>query len=177
MKLQAICDAQLKFMNVTARWPGATSDWKMFSNSLIKKRFESGEFGNSLLLADSGYEMTNYCLTPIKEPMSLKENLYNAAHIKTSSVTKRAFLLLKRRFPVLTFSMLLSLTKAQHICVMVTILHNIAIDLNESEPPPLSDAMERAILEANDVPNEIEEHENKPTEVLPKLLKYFENLQ
>lgn len=43
LNVQGICDADLRFINVVARWPGSIHDSRAFDNSLICNRFENNE--------------------------------------------------------------------------------------------------------------------------------------
>lgn len=47
---QAVCDPDLKFLDVVARWPGSTHDNTIFNNSRIRRKFEQQHFPNSILL-------------------------------------------------------------------------------------------------------------------------------
>ncbi|KAB0795980.1 hypothetical protein PPYR_10041 [Photinus pyralis] len=65
--VQAICDARLKIRDVVARWPGSVHDATIFSQSAIKNRLQNnpGALADSVLVADSGYANTNYCITKL----------------------------------------------------------------------------------------------------------------
>lgn len=60
VNIQAVCDAELKTLDIVARWPGSAHDSTIFNNSRIRTRFENGEFPNALLLGDSGYPVRSY---------------------------------------------------------------------------------------------------------------------
>ncbi|XP_066603005.1 putative nuclease HARBI1 [Prorops nasuta] len=77
LNVQAIVNSKLQFMDIVARWPGSSHDATIFNNSVIKARFESGEFGNGLLLGDSGYPNMPYLMTPLTNPNTPAEILYN----------------------------------------------------------------------------------------------------
>lgn len=36
LNVQAVCDADLKLMNVVARWPGSAHDATIFNNSVLR---------------------------------------------------------------------------------------------------------------------------------------------
>jgi len=55
INVQAICDSHLKFLDVVSRWQGSAHDSRIFQHSKIYSRFQNGEFGDSILLGDSGY--------------------------------------------------------------------------------------------------------------------------
>lgn len=50
MNVQIVGNADLKFLDVVARWPGSTHDATIFANSTLRARFENHEFPNSLLV-------------------------------------------------------------------------------------------------------------------------------
>lgn len=39
MNVQGVCNADLLFMNVVARWPGSAHDATIFNNSIIKSEY------------------------------------------------------------------------------------------------------------------------------------------
>lgn len=50
INVQVVCNAEMKIMDLVARWPGSAHDATIFNNSLIKMKFERGEYQNSVLL-------------------------------------------------------------------------------------------------------------------------------
>ncbi|XP_061595266.1 putative nuclease HARBI1 [Cololabis saira] len=48
--VQIICDAQMRFTNVVARWPGSTHDSFILTNSLVGMRRQAGRVRNGWLL-------------------------------------------------------------------------------------------------------------------------------
>lgn len=131
INVQVACDSHLRCMNIVARWPGSVHDQTIFNISALKQKFESGQFGNSFLLDDSGYELKNYLLTPFLNPSSPAENLYNEAHIRTLNTIEGCFGVCKNRFQVLRRQITLNLNRVQAIIVSCFVLHNIAIETNE----------------------------------------------
>ncbi|RVE41429.1 hypothetical protein evm_013923 [Chilo suppressalis] len=55
INVQAICNAQLLFTDLVVRWPGSSHDERIFSASRRHAMFESGIYGDAVLVADSGY--------------------------------------------------------------------------------------------------------------------------
>uniref|UniRef100_A0A1Y1MXP7 Putative nuclease HARBI1 n=1 Tax=Photinus pyralis TaxID=7054 RepID=A0A1Y1MXP7_PHOPY len=138
LNVQAISDSRYVIMDIVARWPGSCHDSHIFANSLIKRRFEAGEFGESVLLGDSGYPLLNYLMTPIGNPQTPAEERYNGAHISSRTVVERTFGIYKRRFPVLSLGLRCKVHFAQEIIVATAVLHNIAIlHKDEIVPPPV----------------------------------------
>lgn len=79
INVQTISAANLKILDVVARWPGSTHDQTIFSNSNVHRRLHGGEFGNSILVADSGYANTTHVVTPLLRPVTEVELAYNEA--------------------------------------------------------------------------------------------------
>ncbi|KAJ8913101.1 hypothetical protein NQ315_006603 [Exocentrus adspersus] len=86
---QAVCSSNLKILDLVARWPGSTHDATIFMNSRLRARFENNEFPNCLLLGDSGYPVKTYLLTPLGNPTTRVEQLYNESHIRTRNCIER----------------------------------------------------------------------------------------
>lgn len=53
--VQTVASENLKIINIVARWPGSTHDQTTLRQSLV-----AGDFGNSLIVADSGYANTPF---------------------------------------------------------------------------------------------------------------------
>lgn len=77
------------FVDVVARWPGATHDSFVLRNSNIFDRFDRGEFGDSVLLGDSGYPLKSWLMTPMSNPQNDNEIKYNRSHKKTRVLVER----------------------------------------------------------------------------------------
>lgn len=132
--VQIVCDDKLRIQDIVARWPGRAHDQTVFNNSRIRARFEIGEMGNALLLGDSGYGIRNFLITPLANPHTPAQNLFNESQIRTRNVVERAFGVWKRRFPILSFGMRVSLERSKAIIVAAAVLHNIALNAGDGEP-------------------------------------------
>lgn len=76
--VQAVCDHTLKVQDIVCRWPGSSHDSTIFNNSRVRARIENGDFGNdSVLLGDGGYAVKNYLITPLRNPNTPAEHLFN----------------------------------------------------------------------------------------------------
>ncbi|KAK5648057.1 hypothetical protein RI129_002949 [Pyrocoelia pectoralis] len=135
INVQAVCDANLRFIDIVGRWPGASHDSNIFDNSRIKAMFENGELPNGFLVSDSSYAVRTYLITPLLEPRTPAENLFNESQIRTRNVIERTFGVWKRRFPILSVGMRCRIPLTQAIIVATAILHNIARNENENLPP------------------------------------------
>jgi hypothetical protein len=59
-----VCNANLKFLNLIAKWPGSTHDSFVWSNSTLCELLEN----KGWLLGDSGYPLRPHLLTPVLIP-------------------------------------------------------------------------------------------------------------
>lgn len=59
--VQTVAPENLKIIkNIVARWPGSTHDQSIFNRSTLRQSLVAGDFGNSLIVADSGYANTPF---------------------------------------------------------------------------------------------------------------------
>lgn len=143
--VQAVCDANLCFTDIVARWPGSCHDSTIFNNSRIKTMFDRGLKPNQLIVADGGYACNNYTMTPLGNPLLRAERAYNAAQILTRNTIERCFGLYKRRFPVLCKAMSTNLNLCEDVIIATAVLHNIA-RRNSDEMPELTPEQHRNYL-------------------------------
>lgn len=115
-----------------ARWPGSAHDSNIFNNSRICSRFENGEFKDYVILGDGGYGLKPYLMTPLANPQSRGEKLYNESQIRTRNVIERTFGVMKRRFPILSLGIRLNVKTVMNIVVACAVLHNMCRFRNEN---------------------------------------------
>lgn len=135
LNVQVTGNADMKFIDVVARWPGSAHDATIFANSRLRARFEAREFPNSLLIGDSGYGLKEYFMTPLENPLTRGEQRYNESLIRTRNIIERIIGIWKRRFPVIAYGIRLKLETVMAVIVATAVLHNIARDMNEPDPP------------------------------------------
>lgn len=157
-------------MDLVARWPGSAHDTYIFNNSNIRMRFETGQMDNFLLLGDSGYPVSSYLMTPLNQPHTEAENLYNEAQIRTRNVVERTFGIWKRRFPILSLGIRCRLPLAQEIIVATAVLHNIACKYQDELPEY---EINNDLLQNEP---EIAMHGRENDAVRQTLINYFQNL-
>jgi len=140
INVQTICDAQLRIQDIVVRWPGSTHDANIFRNSTIKNRFEDGEFNDCVLVADSGNAVQRYFITPLLNPLTHVETLFNESQIRTRNPVERSYGVWKRRFPILSLGInIKNLNTVQAIIVATAVLHNIARQFGDNEPKILNE--------------------------------------
>ncbi|XP_071477601.1 putative nuclease HARBI1 [Diadema antillarum] len=128
---QAIVDADLRFVNVVARWPGSTHDAFIWENSHVCQDFRNGRFPSGWLLGDSGYGLQPWLLTPILRPQSAAEERYNNSLTSTRTCVERAFGLLKARFRCLDRSGGVLCYSPERVCKIILsccVLHNMCVN-------------------------------------------------
>lgn len=135
INVQTICDSNLLIRNIVARWPGSSHDSYIFDNSEIRMKFETGRIRDCHLLGDNGYRLSNYLLTPFLNAENIGEENYNKAHIRTRNTVERQYGVWKRRFPALKLGLRTLTPTSLIIIVSTSVLHNIAIQTKEDEPP------------------------------------------
>ncbi|XP_028156430.1 putative nuclease HARBI1 isoform X1 [Ostrinia furnacalis] len=125
INVQAICNAQLILTDLVVRWPGSNHDERIFSASRRHAMFELGMYGDSVLVADSGYMNRSYMMMPLDRVATPAESLYNESQIRTRNPIERLFGVWKRRFPVLALGIRVNLKNVPPIIVATGVLHNI----------------------------------------------------
>ncbi|KAG0431024.1 hypothetical protein HPB47_022164 [Ixodes persulcatus] len=133
--LETVSDHQLSIRNIVVRWPVSVHDSTIFGNSALKALFESGQMNESILLGDGGYACSRYPFTPVAAPKTAAERAYNRAHIPRRSTVERQYSVWKRRFPALEFGLRIKLETALSSIVAMAVVHNLALQLGEAEPP------------------------------------------
>ncbi|KAJ8917038.1 hypothetical protein NQ315_012957 [Exocentrus adspersus] len=84
----------------------------------LRARIENGEFGNdSVLLDDGGYANRDYLITPLRNPNTPAEHLFNE----------------NCRLPVLSIGIRINIDKVESIIVACAVLHNMAREIGEPE--------------------------------------------
>lgn len=126
-----VCDAKLRIRNIVARWPGSVHDSTIFNDSPLCAQLERGDFGNMVIIGDSGYPCRPYLLTPLLHTQTPAEEAFNRSHISTRNTIERVFGVLKRRFPCLHHGMGLKISNIPPLVVACAVLHNIALSRHD----------------------------------------------
>ncbi|XP_025099687.1 putative nuclease HARBI1 [Pomacea canaliculata] len=134
INVQVICDADMIFIDVVAKWPGSVHDSRVLRESGIFNAMEQvNQPVRGYLLGDSGYMLRTWLLTPILNPLTRSEQQYNNSHTSTRSTVECAIGVCKRRWSCLR-KLRLSPAKACDVITVCFMLHNRARRLNLPEP-------------------------------------------
>lgn len=104
-----------KILDIVARWPGSVHDQTIFNHSNLSRRLLEGNFGTSLIVADSGYANTHHVITPFVNTPLEAHQLYNESVIRIRNPVERSYGVWKRRFTVLKHGMHLKLETCQAV--------------------------------------------------------------
>ncbi|XP_071155445.1 putative nuclease HARBI1 [Mytilus edulis] len=146
INVQAVCNHEGKFTQITADWPGSVHDSHIFKTSSICKHLEENHKGlvDGVLLGDSGYMCRPFLLTPYNNPQEPHQERFNGSHVSTRSLIERTFGVWKRRFHVLHSEIRMKPDKVCRIIGACAVLHNIAVLRKEpldetpcNNPPPV----------------------------------------
>ncbi|KAI4454285.1 hypothetical protein MML48_10g00001223 [Holotrichia oblita] len=117
---------------------------------------------------DSGYPLRSYLLTPLDQPRTAAEHLYNEAQIRTRNIIERTFGIWKRRFPILSLGIRTKLELAQAIIVASAVVHNLACAHHDELPDDIEN-VEDPIGDAREV-----DQNHVGVAVRNSLIRYFE---
>ncbi|XP_050340014.1 putative nuclease HARBI1 [Bactrocera neohumeralis] len=144
INVEALCDDELIFRHVNAKFPGSCHDSGIWTTSpaRIKLIREHSDGAFKWLLGDSGYPLEPWLLTPVANPETPNEQNFNTRHIKARNTIERAFGVLKSRFRCISRERTLRYkhSKAALFVYTCTIFHNNlqnhGIFLNDTEILP-----------------------------------------
>ncbi|CAC5398513.1 HARBI1 [Mytilus coruscus] len=130
INVQANCDHEGRFTNISARWPGSAHDSHIFRTSAIGQHLENGYhgIGQGVLLGDSDYPCRQFLLTPYRQPAAGRgQARFNRRHCSIRSTIERTFGIWNKRFHILGSEIKLAESS------LIVDLHNIAIMRNEPD--------------------------------------------
>lgn len=74
INVQSVSGPHLEFYDIVANWPGSTHDSHIFNMSSLKQRCERGEFDDAVIVADGGYGVQPYMMTPYRQSSHFVES-------------------------------------------------------------------------------------------------------
>lgn len=132
-------DSQMKVIYMDAKFPGSVHDSAVWQVSDLKAMIRNENAGHSWIIADSGYPIEPWLLTPIIDPITPREKNYNKKHIKARNVIERTIGSMKAKFRCLHRYRTLHYSpyRASQIIYAAISLHNLGII--RLEPDNISD--------------------------------------
>ena len=132
MNLQAICDHELRFIDIDISHPASTSDYLAFCTSSILSNLEKDNFlkPGFCLYGDNAYVNTRFMASPFKGTSSGPKDAYNFFQSQIRINIECAFGVLVSRFGVLrkALPMNISIAKVSALIRCLCILHNFCIN-------------------------------------------------
>lgn len=132
-------DADMKVIYMDAKFPGSVHDSAVWQVSDLKAMVRREIAGNAWILADSGYPIEPWLLTPIIDPITPREKNYNKKHIKARNVIERTIGSIKAKYRCLHRYRTLHYSpyRASQIVYAVISIYNLGI--MRLEPDNISD--------------------------------------
>jgi len=155
LNLQACCDHNLKFTNVSIKYPAATSDLLAFENSPFRHTLEQDGFlaDGLCIFGDNAYVNRSYMATPFPNVgEETTKDHYNFYHSQLRIHIECAFGVLVQRWGVLRKPTPQNFTikKINALVLCCCKLHNFLVDQrSESNPPTVNTPEDRLNLELN----------------------------
>lgn len=154
INVQATANAKECFTSVDVQWPGSVHDSRIWRNSNICGVLNDNPSG-AILLADEGYGLTPWLMTPFKNPTTEAEQKYNKLHTRERVLIERMFGQIKSRFPLLSSRIRVATERVPKMIIACFILHNVAKYINDEDFPIAEDDHE--LPEATPVPDQTRE--------------------
>lgn len=176
IKLQAVCDADMLFMDLYCGPSGRWHDQRAFRASPLWEELHEGALGARLqraalevpvppatpggparvarlplqVVADSAYTATEFVLPAFQDSTADvgPRRTFNLAHARTRNVIERAFGLLKARWRILLRRIDTKLSTTVHIIAACCILHNICVKAGLEEDAEVAAEARRLLAES-----------------------------
>lgn len=132
--LQAVVDADKKFVDISCGEPGSLHDSRVLRRSRLFQKATENHIAvfpeNTFIIGDSAYPSLSWLVPPYKDTGRLtdKQRKFNYIHSSTRMAVENAFGLLKTRFRrLLHFTEQKNIPAITNIVMSACILHNICI--------------------------------------------------
>jgi len=137
--MQAVCDAQKRFLDVDIRNPGSMSDYLVFMRSDLKQKLERPGFlaPGLALYGDNAYVNTLYMVAPFKGVSHGAQDAYNYFQSGLRINIECAFGMLVHRWGILRkpIPMGITIEKTNAMVYCLCRLHNFCINVQEGKAP------------------------------------------
>lgn len=135
LNLQAVCDSNCRFLDVSIIYGGATSDFLAFKGSDLKNKLEKGMLKEGLhLFGDNAYVNTMYMATPFSGIRGrCAKDSYNFFHSQLRITIERSFGLFVHRWAFFRKPAPVNMSVKRLIALTICLckLHNFCIDHRE----------------------------------------------
>lgn len=134
LNCQAVSDAKGRFLEMSIRYGGSTSDCLAFEGSRLYQRLEDGLLIDGFcLFGDNAYINSAYMATPFKNVSSGSRDHYNYYHSQLRIRVECAFGMLTQRWSILRTPLPLGLSISRSIALVNALakLHNFCIDCRD----------------------------------------------
>ena len=137
INMQAVCDAQRRFLDVDIRNPGSMSDYLVFMRSDLKHKLETPGYlaAGLALYGDNAYVNTPYMASPFKGVSDGPQDTFNYFHSGLRIHIECAFGMLVHRWGILRKPIPMGIT-IEKTCALVYCLcklHNFCINVKEGK--------------------------------------------
>ncbi|KAH7948688.1 hypothetical protein HPB49_000861 [Dermacentor silvarum] len=147
LTLQAVCDYQKKFLDVTVGSPSKIHDSRIFRKSRLAERLPGiCCFGKFHVLGDAAYPLRDYLITPFRDygHLNSSQRAFNIKFSATRVKIENAFGDLKGRFRQLLHLDFFFVDKMNKFIISCCVLHNLCISSGDVDVPPYSDDVSTA---------------------------------
>ena len=143
---QGICDGNMKFLSVSAGFPGSVHDSRMLRNTWIFQQAQNENIltaplhdlgqNNTIrpyLVGDAAYPLSTRLMKPFpySKNMDANQEIFNLALSQARVTIERAFGVLKGRWRILLGKVCLEPSFAADVVIACSVLHNICQKWNE----------------------------------------------
>ncbi|XP_055859182.1 putative nuclease HARBI1 [Episyrphus balteatus] len=172
--LQAICDADTRFLNVFVETTGKTHESGIFKTSYMVKDFPKVCGSRYHILGYAGYPLREYLLTPYPDNADLtpKQKIFNKKHCQTMVKIDNCFQLLKQRFRQLTGLDCFPSMRISKFVLACCVLHNLCIEEGDlwvdiydsyNDTDPEEEILKNIIVVAEETDEEVTERKEEST--------------
>lgn len=130
--VQATCDANELFTSIDCSWPGSVHDSRIWRNSECQQIMNENA-ANAVLIADDGYAVSPWMMTPYRQTDTVLKRTYNKLHKKERVIIEHMFGQVKQKFPILQNRVRVSTERIPSMVGACFVLHNAAKYLNDNE--------------------------------------------